>query len=160
MPLQSEILSGNQIVVVLQENNPLAWEHLYDKYALAMYGLICNLTEDKLLAEEIFMNAFLELKQKQTLSKIEYALLPVIFRHTYCFTINHLKTIRISPKTLNPPKEAEVIHLLTTRCNSLNEAASILNITAEETKKRLRVEFLNLRMQNKIPENAGSAENI
>jgi len=61
MPLQSEILSGNQIVVVLQENNPLAWEHLYDKYALAMYGLICNLTEDKLLAEEIFMNAFLEL---------------------------------------------------------------------------------------------------
>ncbi len=160
MPLQSEILSGNQIIVMLEENNPLAWGHLYDKYAPAMYGLIYNLTKDKILAEEIFMSAFLELKQKQTLSKIKYALLPIILRHTYSYTTKHLRKIRVTPKILNPPKEAQVIHLLTTQCISLNEAASILNITEKETKERLHVEFLNLRRQNNNPENAHSNDGI
>ncbi|MEO6135702.1 MAG: hypothetical protein ABIP35_11150 [Ginsengibacter sp.] len=151
MPLPGEKISGSQIIVMLRENNPLAWGHLYDKYALAMYGLICDLTEDKLLAEEILIKAFLELKQKQTQLKIEYALLPIILRHTHSYTIKHLKKTGITPRTLHPPKETELIHLLTTQCHSLKEAASTLNITVEETRQNLHVAFLNLRMQNNIP---------
>lgn len=144
MLLPSEILPENKIIVMLQENNPLVWGHLHDKYAPAMYGLICNLTADKLLAEEIFMNAFLELKQKQTLSKINYALLPIILRYTYSYANKHLKKIRIPPNIFHPLQETKLIHLLTTQCNSLKEAATILNITVKEAKKKLRVEFLNL----------------
>lgn len=126
----------------------------------AMYGLICTLTDDKLLAEEILMNAFLELKQKQTPSKIKYALLSIILRHTHSYTTKHLKRINLTPKTLKPPKEVELIILLTTQCTSLNEAAPILNITVKETKQRLHIEFLNLRMQNKALKNAPGAEGI
>jgi|GEM_PF-3040018 len=67
MSLPSEKISEKNIIAMLQANNPLPWVNLYDKYASAMFGLICNLTEDKLLAEEIFVNAFRELKQKQIL---------------------------------------------------------------------------------------------
>ncbi|MEO7210571.1 MAG: hypothetical protein ABIY35_06485 [Chitinophagaceae bacterium] len=160
MTLQSEAISGNQIIAMLEENNPLAWENLYDKYASVMYGLICNLTEDKLLAEEILMNAFLELKQKQILSKIKYALLPIIMRYTHSYTIEYLKNIRITEKTFHPQKETELIHLFTTQCSSLKVAASILNITVKETKKRLQVEFLNLRIQNNTPEIVQLADDI
>ncbi|REG94337.1 RNA polymerase sigma factor [Algoriphagus antarcticus] len=153
MPLQNNIVSEKEIIGMLQENNPVAWRKLYDKYASAMYGLIYNLTKDKLLAEEIFMGAFLDLKQKQILSKTKYAFCPAILRYTYSYTTNHLKEIGIPPKNLNPPKEAELVHLLTTQCNSLNEAASILNISLKEAKKRLHFEFSNLRRLSNIPSN-------
>jgi hypothetical protein len=160
MSLQNEVVSEKQIIVMLQENNPLAWVNLYDKYGSAMYGLIFGLTEDKPLAEEIFTKAFLELKQKQILSKIKFALCAIILRYTYSYTTAHLKKLGITPKKLNSPKEVELIHLLTTQCNSLNEAASILNITVRETKKRLHTAFLNLRMVNNIPTNAYSADGV
>lgn len=148
MTSHSEILSEKQIIAMLQENNLLAWTSIYDKYAPAMYGVICKLTDDPMLAEEIFTNAFLDLKQKQTPFKIKFALLAVILRHTHSYTINHLEKNSITPKTFNPPKKENLIHLLTTQCNTVNQAGSILSIKGKETRKRLRVEFLNLRMQN------------
>jgi len=151
--LQSTMVSEKQLINMVQVNNPVEWRKLYDKYASAMYGLIYNLTKDKLLAEEIFMGAFLDLKQKQILSKPKCALYPIIMRHTYSFTTKHLREISISPKNLTPPKEAELIHLLTTQCNSLKEAASILNIPDKEAKIRLQVEFSNLRRLSNIPSN-------
>lgn len=160
MCLQNKLLSEKQIIAMLHDNNPLAWGNLYNKYASAMYGLIYNLTEDKLLAEEIFTNAFLELKQKQILSKIKYALYPIILRYTYSYTIKHLRIFGINSKTLNPPKGAKIIYMLTTECNSLNEAASILNINAKENIKRIHAEFLNLRTLNTIPANAHRVDRI
>jgi hypothetical protein len=118
-----------------------------------MYGLIYNLTKDKSLSEEIFMGAFLDLKQKQILSKTKCELYPIIMRHTYYFTTKHLKEIGICPNNSNPPKEVELIHLLTTQCNSLKEAASILNISDKDAKKRLQVEFSNLRRLSNISSN-------
>ncbi len=160
MTLQSEVLSGSQIIDMLQENDPLTWRHLYDKYASVMYGLICNLTEDKLLAEEILKKAFIELKQKQVLSKIKYALLPIILRYTHSYTTEYLKNISITKKTFHPPIETELIHLFTTQCSSLKEAAYMLHITEKEIKKRLQVEFQNLSMQNNTPEILHRADDI
>ncbi|MEO5945327.1 MAG: hypothetical protein ABIP79_00810 [Chitinophagaceae bacterium] len=148
MTLQSEKLSEKQIIKMFQENDPLAWESLYEKYAPAMYGLICNLTDDKSLAEQIFINAFIQAKKKETLSKVKNALYAILLRHTYFYAITYLKQVGINPKTLNPLKETKLIHLLTTQCNSIKEAASILTITVKETKKRLNAEFLELGMQN------------
>ncbi|MEO8116683.1 MAG: hypothetical protein ABI653_03485 [Bacteroidota bacterium] len=160
MTLQSEVLPGSQIIDMLQENNPLSWSHLYDKYAPVMYGLICNLTEDKLLAEEILKKTFIELKQKQVLSKIKYALLPIILRYTHSYTIEYLKNISIREKTFHPPIETELIHLFTTQCGSIKEAAYMLHITEKEIKKRLYVEFLHLRTQNNTAEIEHSAHDI
>lgn len=144
MLLQTERLSENQIIPLLQKNNPLVWEGLYDKYAPAMFGLICNLTDDKKLAEEIFTNAFLQLKQRQILLKIKYALYPALLRYTYSFTTNHLKKIGINTKTLKLPEGTELIHLLTTQCNSLSQAAFFLKISLPDAKEKLFTEFLSL----------------
>jgi ABC-type antimicrobial peptide transport system permease subunit len=160
MSLQSEIVSENQIINMLQENNPLVWKKVYDKYATAMYGMIFTFTEDKLLAEEIFMNAFIDLKQKQILSKIECALCPIILRYTYSCTIIHLKKNGILPKNLNSSKEAQLIYLLITKCNSLKEAASLLSITVDEAKKRLQFEFKNLRTLKIISANPQSRRDL
>jgi hypothetical protein len=153
MSLQREIVSEKHIISMLQAKNPLAWEKLYDKYASAMYGLIFNITKDKSLAEDIFMGAFLDLKQKQILSDIKYALCPAILRYTFSYTTKYLKEIGMTPKPINPPKEGKLIHLINTQCNSLIEAATLLNITVNEAKKRLLVEFKTLRMLNIISEN-------
>ena len=104
MTLESERVSGKEIITMLQENNPLAWEHLYDKYAPAMYGLICSLTDDKLLGEQIFTNSFIQLKEKGTLSKTKYALSAILLKHTYSYAITHLKQMGINPKPLNSPR--------------------------------------------------------
>ncbi|MEO6166354.1 MAG: hypothetical protein ABIO98_02460 [Chitinophagales bacterium] len=66
-------------------NNLEAWGHIYDKYAPAMYGIICSLTGDRTIAEEIFKDAFLELKEKQILSKDTSSLCPCLLRHTHIF---------------------------------------------------------------------------
>ncbi len=147
MLLQTERLSENQIILLFQKNNPLVWEGLYDKYAPAMCGLICNLTDDKKLAEEIFTNAFLHLKQRQILLKIKHALCPALLRYTYSFTTTHLKKIGIIPKTLKLPEGTELIHLLTTQCNSLSHAAFFLKISLPEAKEKLHIEFLSLQKQ-------------
>jgi DNA-directed RNA polymerase specialized sigma24 family protein len=151
--LQITMVLEKKLINMVQVNNPVEWRKLYDKYASAMYRLIYNLTKDKSLAEEILMDAFLDLKQKKILSKPKCALYPIIMRHTYSFTTKHLREISISPENSNPPKEAELIHLLTTQCNSLKEAASILNISDKEAKIRLQVEFSSLRRLSNIPSN-------
>ena len=47
---------------LLKNNNNLAWNILYDRYAAVMYGNILNITKNKALAEEIFITAFIRLK--------------------------------------------------------------------------------------------------
>lgn len=150
--LEHEKISDQQIIILLEENNLLAWEKLYDKYAAAMFGLICNLTNDKTLAEEIFITAFLQLKENQILSKVKFSLYPTLLRHTFSYTTKRLKALGINPKIYNPLEEVKLIHLLSTQCNSIKEVASIFNMTEEETKKKLRAELLNLRNQKQSVE--------
>lgn len=139
---------------MLKENDLLAWDNLYNKYASAMYGLICNLIDDKTIAEEIFIAAFIQLKEKQILSELRSGLSYTLLRYTYTYAIKQLKQYGISFKKLIPPEEAKLVHLFYIQSNSLKEAASMLNITEEETKKRLRHEFLQFRNKNNVLINA------
>lgn len=112
-----------------------------------MYGLIYNLTDDKVLAEEIFIHAFIQLKEKQTLSRINSGLCYTLLRYIYTFTTKQLKEYGIKPKSHNQSEEMELIHLFCIQCNSLKEIASILNITEEETIKKVRSQLLKFRNQ-------------
>lgn len=118
---------------MLQENNPLAWASIYDKYAPAIYGLICKLTDDQLVAEKIFITAFVQLRASGTLTKITYALYGILLRHTYSCATEYLKQAGIIPKILDSSKESRLFHLLATKCNFLKEAESILAISVKET---------------------------
>lgn len=115
-----------------------------------MYGLIYNLTDDKVLAEEIFIHAFIQLKEKQTLSRINSGLCYTLLRYIYTFATKQLKEYGIKPKSHNQLEEMELIHLFCIQCNSLKEIASILNITEEETIKEVRSQLLKFRNQKKF----------
>jgi hypothetical protein len=144
MSIQGQLLTENEIILMLQKKNPLVWGNLYDKYAAAMFGLICNLTEDKLIAEDIFIKTFVSLKETLILTKIEFALYSNLLRFTHFYATTCLKDLGLTPNNYNPYNEINLIHHLTTQCNSIDEAALMLNITVKETKKKLRADFLAL----------------
>ena len=54
--------ADNKLKNLLKRNSNSAWNTLYDKYAALMYGNILNITKNKALAEEIFIFAFIRLK--------------------------------------------------------------------------------------------------
>ncbi len=148
--LIKEKMSDQQVILLLLENNLLAWDSLYDKYSSAMYGIILNLTDDKTLAEEIFIPAFIQLKENQILANVKYALCPTLLIYTFNYTTKYLNQSGLNPKIFSPAEEVELIHLLCNQCNSIKKVASILNMTEEATKKKLRSEMLNLRNQKNL----------
>ncbi len=133
---------------MIAENNLEAWRHIYDKYAPAMYGVICGLTDDRTLTEEIFTEAFLQLKEKQILSKVSYSLCLCLLRHTHVFARQQLKERGIT-LSKSPMEETSLIKILCSQHITIKEIASIFKITEQEAKKKLHLEFLELRQQRK-----------
>lgn len=107
MTASDSTISETKVINRLRENHSVAWLGLYDEYAPKMYGLILKLTEDKLLADQIFAHAFLQLKDQPTLSEIRSPLLAFLLKHSYCCAISHLKQSGIIPKTLKLSKEKQ-----------------------------------------------------
>ena len=152
VPSQLTNLPDQEIFLLLKKNNRHIWEYIYDKYSPAIYGIICSITDDKVLAEKIFIDAFVEVKEKQVLLKISHSICVHLLRFTYQFAINKLKEYEVNPAVNYPVVPASLINFLCIQCGSIKEAASILNITEEEIKKKLRFEFLALRQvkENKM----------
>ena len=110
-----------------------------------MYSVICKLTDDTRVAEEILIDTFLQLKEKQLHSKVGYPLCAHLLRHTYNCTIFYLKALGLNPKTTQLPLDTKLIPLICSSCNSLEEVALKLNISNEKALKKLQLEFLELR---------------
>ena len=151
MVLQTKIISDQNILTLIAENNTEAWRHLYDKYAHAMFGIIYNLTKDRTLAEEIFEEAFLQLKESKILSKNTYALCSCLLRHTHSFAQQQLKERGIN-NPINPIEKNSLITIFCSQNISLREVAAKLNISEKEVKENLRAEFLALHSKNEKKE--------
>jgi len=147
MQQQTDILSDQIILSMIAENNLEAWAHLYDKYAPAMLGIICNLTDERKIAEEIFKEAFLQLKEKQILSKFTYALCPYLLIHTNTFARAQLKERGISYSN-NTIDETSLINILCSQNRNITEVASKFRITTVEARNKLRSEFVEIRSKN------------
>ncbi len=65
----NNLISAEEIVLMVENNNSLGWEHLYDRYSPMMYGAILRLTGNEKLAEEILTESFLQLKKNISLLK-------------------------------------------------------------------------------------------
>ncbi len=139
-------ISSQVILSTLFTNKDLrGWQLFYDKYAAVMYGCICSLTNDNQIAEKILLDAIVQLKEKEILQTFNNAFLPSLVKYTNDFTIQQLLKQGIEPKTEDTFQKTRVTYLMCKRCYSLKEAASRLNISEEETKKKLHLEFLDLR---------------
>lgn len=68
------------------------WEDLYDKYASSIYGIIYILSKNKNIAEDIFVNLFLHLKENmEILITQNDRLCPFLMQETLAFARNELK---------------------------------------------------------------------
>jgi len=150
-----EKISDEQIIKMIKDNNFFAWECLYEKYSASIYGLICKLSNNKKIAEEIFTDVFLQLKTKNIIPQVKHALCPTLLRFTYSFILKELKQRGVNSISYNPSHEINLIHLFYAENNCLKNAPSISNMTEEEIKIQTRFEILNLR--NRIKQKEGDS---
>ena len=148
MTLQINHISDERMLTMFNKNDANAWVYLYDKYAAAMYSIVWHFTDNNEVANKIFTEAFLQLKEKNILSKVGYALCPFLLRYMHNFASQYLKKSGINPLQSSKAVDSQLIHLLCTQCNSIKDAASKLNITEDVALKNLRREFLVLRNKN------------
>ncbi|WP_229254882.1 RNA polymerase sigma factor [Dyadobacter linearis] len=61
MPLKSTCYCEQDLVVLLKNNNRLAFEYLYDNYASGLYGIICKMVRDDDVASDVLQEAFIKI---------------------------------------------------------------------------------------------------
>lgn len=147
MQLQLKNISETYMVSMSVAGNIKSCELLFDKYAPVMYGMICNLTSDKMMAEEILKAAFIDLKDNHVLLNEKVGFYPALMRYVHAFTKKQLTLHGINSQLNQSSEKKSLINLLCTDCSSLKEAAQLYNITEAETRKKLRLEFSQLRNQ-------------
>lgn len=150
MMLTVNPISDVTIVSMLAENNSVAWEQLYDKYAPIMYGAVIQITKDERIAQQIFKECFLQLKENNHISSVRDPLGSFLFKHAQSFTLNYLKLLELT-YNVNKTDAANdpLIQLLSARKISLKPE---FKPTTEqlESRKQLREEFNSLRKQHQL----------
>jgi len=147
MPWLTNQISDSTILTLIRENDPRGWNQLYDKYAALMYGIICTHTTDIRLAEEIFIQLFIGLKQEEILLKTDGALCVCILRYTQSNTRQELKRRGIN-YTQTPMMGNSVLDILCCEYATIKEVAAKLNISQKEVQQNLRKELLIIRSKN------------
>lgn len=150
MLIQGNYLPDKTILSMLAKNKKSAWNHLYDKYAPSMYGIITNMTEDETIAQEILIATFLALRETKVTLQAQANLNLSLIRHTYQSTLKHLETHGLMPISTQPFDENyPLLHLLCFEPSVSKETNAESNISAQEVRKNLRAEFNHLRNHSK-----------
>ena len=95
------------ISLMLDQDNKIAWEHIYNKYASIMYGIIQNLTSNKEISEEIMIEVFVNLKRNKLLQGVETTLCRTLVIQTYHITTKYLKAIG---QTVTIPRFSNLVY--------------------------------------------------
>ncbi len=133
------------------QNDKLAWEYLYDKYASMMYGIIINIAGDKTHADDILTDIFVELKTKEMLSRIQSALCHTLIRFTYVLTVKYLKEKELkSGQTILENNNSPHIYLLYKQLSTLNESAAKSLIIKRNILLNLRSEFIQFQTNGNL----------
>ena len=85
MNITTQNIVDVEILALIAENKVKGWSLLYDKYASCLFGIICKIIDDKNVAEEVFVESFLELKKTNILSNTPYSLCVFLSKYTYTF---------------------------------------------------------------------------
>lgn len=90
--LNNQYQSDSKIVSMIANEQVKGWEYLYDKYSSSMYGIIYTLSKNKNIAEDIFVNLFLHLKENmEILITQNEKLCTFLMQETLAFVRNDLK---------------------------------------------------------------------
>jgi hypothetical protein len=131
------LMSDTEILCLIEHNNFLGWQCLYNKYALMMYVGILWITNDKLLAEEIMSHLFVQLKMDKSLLYTKKTLCSSVLHQTYAVAykilkINEMRFEKHSIKLEACPKLTQ----LTRKSKSITEA---------EAKAKLQLDINRIR---------------
>jgi hypothetical protein len=128
-----------------QSHSLMSFEQIYDRYAPAIYGIIDSLTQNSTVSDKIFFNTFLKIKENLSDFKMDGKVCPKLLRFTYSYAVQQLIHYGISPKVSLPNN---LIHLLCTCYESLDEVATLLKISPQEIRKNIRKEHLEYNNQS------------
>ncbi len=146
----NNLISAEEIVLMVENNNSLGWEHLYDRYSPMMYGAILRLTGNEKLAEEILTESFLQLKKNISLLKNRKSLYLQLLQHTYTTAAAIIKNKIIIPHEENEVAEMfPLVNGLMQRQLSLSNIAAMHGMTEVEVKLNLHKEVKQMRNKNR-----------
>jgi hypothetical protein len=148
MITQRHLMSDTEILCLIEHNNFLGWQCLYNKYALMMYVGILWITDDKKLTEEIMSLLFVQLKMDKTLLNTKQTLCSSLLHHTYAIAYKMMKIndMRHGKHNIQFDPCPILTHLM--------EDATAL--TAAEAKAKLHLDVIRIRdkYSKKIKEQA------
>ncbi|RYY68492.1 MAG: hypothetical protein EOO13_12185, partial [Chitinophagaceae bacterium] len=95
--LTNPVETDMAILDKIRSNDLSGWEELYDKYACQMLTIICKLSIEKKLGEEILIKIFTEKKFEDFLSQIRSGLTVELCNYAFRFAASHLHKEGLSP---------------------------------------------------------------
>jgi hypothetical protein len=130
-------MSDTEIMCLIEHNNFLGWQCLYNKYALMMYAGIFWITDDKALTEEIMSLLFVQLKTDKALLNTKLTLGTSLLHHTYSTAYKMVKINEMRCQKHNV--QLEPCPILTELMNDATD------ITEAEAKAKLRWDVNRIR---------------
>ena len=151
---QKENLSDAEIIAMFNNNNHLAWEKLYDKYAALMFGAILRLADDIPTAEKILVQSFSTLNLKDHFPGTNKILSVFLLHHVHVTTSNYLESCFVSAKKENIfDKKFPVIDTFLFQSHSLKDASRLHRLSENELRLKIRaelIEYRNYKSKNKL----------
>ena len=137
--------SDFKLVSELLDNKQTAWEQLYDTYAPMMYGSILNITGDEKTACDLFQQAFIELRNREMLLRIQASLCISLVKHCCNITLKYLKMKGLKPQRETLDRNCRLIYFFYFEDMTLTEIAERLAVPELEVIKNLQAEFREIR---------------
>ncbi|MEO6838467.1 MAG: hypothetical protein ABI261_02765 [Ginsengibacter sp.] len=101
------------------------WEYLYDKYSSSIYGVIYLLSRIEIIAEDIFFDLFVHLKNEREILITHKAMLcHFLMQETFTFAINEIKSKGLEPHKNGMEDKPKLLKLLCAKyCLGCGEAS-------------------------------------
>jgi len=151
VPSATQSYSQEELLRLIQKEDKMAFGILFDTYSPVIFGLICKLSPDAKMSEEILQKSFIRVWQninsfepaQQRLLAWMLSMARAVSEETLQQKIN--KNSEIQKSTNSVFNNKEVLTLVYFRGYSLIHAAEALNISVEELKLKLKMELDSLR---------------
>ena len=98
MITKQNVTSDLEIIALIEQNHPMGWKHLYDKYALTMYVAVLWVVDDEIFAKNMLNQLFFQLKVDKTLLSTKRTLSASLLHYTYVTTYKMLRADNIVRK--------------------------------------------------------------
>lgn len=128
-------------------------DHWYTKYSHMMYGIILQLTGNRIRAGRILKEVIMDLSRSQQLRLVDHlSMCKMVFQHSYQYTLNYLGSRGIKTAGRQPfGDEFQLLYLFYFEAVTVDDVAARLNKDKQEVLKDLRHELKMLQDVKIIP---------